>query len=357
MRRSMIVPLAALALALASPAAADPVVMPPGKAVLAVTGIEIQLPKDTRKGFAWSVSGSWSLIDGGQSFDGRDVIDEKIDGELVAGTWVAAGVFTAGGCDAVVAQTELADPWTAEAKAAGLAWTVRGGSYDLGEPIGRVPTVVMCTKRGDDEQLLLHHYFIAEPTIDRAGALAWQAKSPLVKAIGKAWSSQKSGDVRTRQRPEIRQRGDVAAVRTVTFEKSGLSVELPDDGYVWLSPRADAESGVDWIERMAPAMPSYQLEVILLPDTGSTCADFFEGLMLPKKAGIVPKGLSPGWEAGPALVVDEKLERTACMPIGQALLIVGVFRAPDIGKAADDMTPIVPLLDAIAGAAKKKLTP
>ena len=70
------------------PAYADPVTVPPGKAVLPLTGLSLVLPKDKRKGATWSLSGSWSFTDGGSSFDSRDVIDLKVDGKIVAGTWV-----------------------------------------------------------------------------------------------------------------------------------------------------------------------------------------------------------------------------------------------------------------------------
>ena len=83
---------------LASPLAADPLPVRSGKVVLPITGLAVDLPKDARKTATWALSGSWSLSNGGASFDGRDVIDQKVGDKLVAGNWVHVGYFDAGEC-------------------------------------------------------------------------------------------------------------------------------------------------------------------------------------------------------------------------------------------------------------------
>ena len=83
----------------------DPIAVRSGAMVLPVSGLALDLPVDPRADFAWSLSSSYALSDNGTSFDGRDVIDEKVKDELVAGTWVQVGYF-----DAVTARPPWARP-------------------------------------------------------------------------------------------------------------------------------------------------------------------------------------------------------------------------------------------------------
>ncbi len=95
----------------------------------------------------WALSGSWSLTEGGESFDARDVVDQKVDGKLVSGTWVHIGYFNAGDCAAVVQQLEVPDRWTAERDLWGHHWNMASGTWDFHNDLGKAPVIAMCAPR------------------------------------------------------------------------------------------------------------------------------------------------------------------------------------------------------------------
>lgn len=341
----VVVPVAA-----AADARIESVEVAPGATVLPITGLQIVLPKDSRAGFTWNLSSSYSLTDGGASFDGRDIVDEKVNGALVAGNWVVTGHFAAEDCAAVLAGVALADAWSEERTLYRLPFSVRGGTFDFGNDLGKAPSVAVCTRRADGSSLLLQHFFLDRTAVTTRESI--MAELPKLKVFGsaaKSWHENRWGAVTPRRRPEVKERGAVAAVRTVTLAKTGLTLTLPDDGYVWLI-RAPAEGdAVDWFDRMAPALNEISLEVTRLPD--STCAAAFARLTAATGRVPGPKGLPAGWVAGPALAANGALERSACHEIGNGTILVGLFTIPDKGRGAGDFGPLAPLLKAISTAA------
>ena len=101
-RVAFVLALAAVAFTVRTVRSGEPIAVKSGAVVLPITGLSIELPADPRADFTWSLSSSYALANDGTSFDGRDVIDEKINDKLVAGTWAQVGYFSAGGCQATV---------------------------------------------------------------------------------------------------------------------------------------------------------------------------------------------------------------------------------------------------------------
>jgi hypothetical protein len=332
----------------ASPARSEPVVVKPGKVVLPMSGLEIELPKDSRKGHTWSVSGSYALDD---AFDSRDVIDEKVDGKLVAGSWVLVGYFSAGDCEATVAGTTLESPWTAKQDLWGQKWSIRGGIFTFEGDLGKVPAVVLCTTRPDRKSLLLYRFFLDLPTTTAQADLQTKlAKLPMLARVTKSWASDRVSNTPPLRRPEVRNRGKLEAVRTVALEVTSLALTMPDDGYVWV-PRAHGENDdpVDWLDRMAPAVPEIDIEIAKLPNV--TCQAFAENLEAPRAKGFRSSHVPEGWTVGPVLEVTGTPEYTVCREIKGNAIVVGMFNLPIKGPTAGDFTPVAPMLEAIARAA------
>lgn len=360
-RRALVatlVPCAALALGLVvgpgglRAAAADPIAVKSGKVTLPITGLAIELPKDARKGATWMLSGSWSLSANGASYDGRDVIDEKIGDKLVRGNWVHVGYFDAGACAAVVGTMEVTDRWTAEIDLYGTHFVAGGGMWTFEEDLGTVPALALCATGPRGQALLVYHFFL-EPNAPVAEAgLKALAKDKLLANITRAWKAARSAPVAPLHRPEIRQRGDVAAVRTVTLGKSALTVALPDDGFVWLARTGGADDASDFLDRMAPSLPDITLEIARVP--GQACATVLPMLM--ESASIVqepaPLGVPVLWTAFPTIGVDGRSERIVCRDVGGAL-IVGLLGDPPAAVESRDFGPFAPVLQALADAAGK----
>jgi len=329
---------------------AEPVVVPPGPVVLPLSGLAFTLPADPRAGFTWNLSASFALSGSGASFDGRDVLDEKLKGKLVAGTWIQVGYFDAGDCKATVAATELAEPWTDERELFGLRWCLRGGTFDLGPELGKVPAVVLCTHREGRKDLLLHRFFLDMPPAPaRERILAALPGAKAIERIARAWEQGTWAAVKSRLRPEVRDRGKVEPVRTVKLTHSGLSLTLPDDGFVWLVRAPNPEESVDWLDLMAPALNEVSLEVVRVP--GTTCQQVFDGITTKKRYDAPPQNVPEGWTIGPTLVVEGNLERVVGRQVGPDAILVGLFHVPDQGRGAGDFAALNPLLAAIAAAA------
>jgi hypothetical protein len=333
-------------------ARAEPLEVAPGTVVLPMSGLEVVLPKDKRPGFTWNISGSYSLSNGGASYDGRDVVDEKVDGTLVAGNWVMTGHFDAPDCAAVLAGVDLEDAWTDERTLYRLPFSIRGGVFDFTNDLGKAPSVALCTRRADGASLLLQRFFLdrANPPT-REAILASLATTKLLSGAATSWRTGRWGAVAPRRRPEVRDRGDVAAVRTVTLAKSGLTLAIPDDGYVWLVRASSENEPVDWLDRIAPALNEITVEVARL--AGVQCAAVFAGMTATKGRPPGAKGLPAGWLAGPTLDVNGALERSACRDVGDSALVVGLFTTPDKGRGAGDFGPLAPLLGALSTAAAR----
>ena len=297
------------------------------------------------------MAASYALADNGTSFDGRDVIDEKIKDKLVAGNWVQIGYFDAGDCKATVGQAALTDAWNEERDLYGLHWCLRGGQYDLGGDIGKVPTVVMCAHREGRKDLLIFRFFLDLPQESaHENIIAALPKTVVLERIALAWQQDAWAAVKPRQRPEVRNRGDVEPVRTVKLAKSGLMLALPEDGFIWLVQAPGEGDAVDWLVRMAPGMNEVTLEVVRVPD--STCQQVFDGITTEKRYDAPPVNVPEGWTAGPTLVVNGRLERVVGRSIGGSAILVGLFSVPDQGRGAGDFAALAPMLAAIAKAAE-----
>jgi hypothetical protein len=333
-----------------APMSGDPIVVKPGAVVLPISGLALDLPVDRRADFTWSLSASYALSDNGTSFDGRDVIDEKIKDKLVAGSWVQVGHFDAGDCKATVGATELTDAWNDERDFYGLHWCLRGGTFDLGADIGKVPAVVMCAHSGERKDLLIHRFFIDLPQESaHENIIAALAKTTVLERVALAWQQDAWAAVKPRQRPEVRNRGDVEPVRTVTLAKTGLMLALPEDGCIWLVRKPGEDDAVDWLDLMAPGLNEVTIEVVRVPNT--TCQQVFDGITTEKRYDAPPVNVPEGWTAGPTLVVNGHLERVVCRSIGGSAVLVGLFNVPDRGRGAGDFTMLAPMLAAIAKAA------
>ncbi len=327
----------------------EPIVVKSGAVVLPISGLAFDLPVDRRADFTWSLSSSYALSDNGKSFDGRDVIDEKIKDKLVAGSWVQIGYFDAGDCKATVGQTELTDAWNEERDFYGLHWCLRGGTFDLGD-IGKVPAVVMCAHREGRKDLLIHRFFIDLPQESaHENIIAALAKTILLERVALAWQQDAWAVVKPRQRPEVRNRGKVEPVRTVKLVKSGLTLTLPEDGFIWLVRAPGEGDVVDWLDLMAPGMNEVTIEVARIPET--TCQKVIDGITTEKRYDAPPANVPEGWTAGPTLVVNGHLERVVCCSIGGSAILVGLFNVPDQGRGAGDFAKLAPMLAAIAKAA------
>lgn len=337
--------LAALAMiaVFALPAAAEPVPSPGGTVILPVTGLSIDLPPAIG-GCTYRLSGSWIINDDG-SFDGRDVIDEACGDSLVSGNWVSLGYFTAGDPAAVVAATTMTSDWLAEADLWGGHWAVHGGLFDLGE-LGIVPTAVLCTPMGGGMAALFYHFFLREDpaAMTQDAMLAGLEQTGALRAAWNACSQRRFATAYPASRPEIRNRGETLASRTVTLTRCGFDFSLPDDGFVWLT-RQSQDGGSDFLDRMAPSLPDVSMEVAYIAGMdGETAFAAFDV----EKRDVAPLNLPEDWAAGPQLVLPEgQLELTASFETLDGVVIVGIFQEPgDL-----DVAPLAPILGAIADGA------
>lgn len=331
---------------LSVPAWADPVVLPSGPVVLPLSGLSIDLPRDPRPGFEWRLTASFS-VDGG--YDGRDVVDEVVDDKVVAGTWVHLGYFTAGDCRATVAEAPLAEPWTDTRELFGTKFEVRGGLYTFDNELGTVPAVVLCAHRDGRKDLLLYRFFVDSPADrDHESLLAALPRVAALEQATRAWQKDAWKQAFPLRRPEVRRRGTVVPVRDVRLVNTGLTLTLPDDGFIWTARVDPSEDPVDWLDRMAPSLNEVTLEIARVP--GVTCEAVFAALEGDRHPEMLASGLPSGWVAGPTLGSGDEIEWTACDPSAGEALVVGVFFVPPHGAAAGDFAPLRPMLDAIAAA-------
>lgn len=334
---------------LARPLAADPVPVRSGKVVLPITGLAVDLPKDARKNATWALSGSWSLSAGGASFDGRDVVDQKVGDTLVAGNWIHIGYFDAGDCAKVVQELDVPDRWTARQKLWGQDFQVAGGTWDFQNDLGKKPAVALCATGPGGSSLLLYHFFLeAKPPSTSKAALAALAKDKLLPRVTKAWTTGATGPATPTTLPQIKQRGDIPAARTVTLTQSRLEVALPSDGFVWLVRSGD--DGADFLDRMAPSLPDVTLEIGRVPTM--TCAEVMPQMLASQQTFTEPPptGVPFGWTAYPTLQLDKARERLVCKDVDGAALVVGLMATPPTTPAARDFAPLAAVLEALATA-------
>ncbi len=341
--------LAAACAALIAPAAfaqAVPVRLAQGEAQLPTSGLVIDLP--AKAGIQYDVSGSWALSGGGTSFDTRDIIDEieTATGNVATGNWVLSGYFTAGGCSETLAATKLDAAWTQAATLWGESWIVRGGVFVFENALGRRPAVVLCRGTEAGPSLILYHFLANQPeTLSQAAVMDSAGKSGALAAASKSFTAVRTKPVFPTRRTDVRNRGSEPAARRVTLTLSGLEVDLPPDGYLWLP---DAGDSADFLDRLLPTFPELTLETVVVP--GTTCASLFDSFGSDIRADHRPLMLPAGWLDGPALTIDGQTELTMCHPVGASALVVGVFQGPD----NRDVSTLHQMLSALLSAAQKK---
>ncbi|MRR17484.1 MAG: hypothetical protein EG826_13610 [Deltaproteobacteria bacterium] len=334
--------LAAL-IAVTDGAFAAPLSIRGGKVVLSLSGLEIDLPP-APAGVTYKVSGSWSLHDA--SFDGRDVVDELKDDVLTAGNWVHVGYFDAGDCGQAVAEAKLDQSWKTDLSLWGAQWKVRGGIFTFDGALGRKPAVALCTKKDRTKSILLYRFFIDQPeSMTRAAMLDALAKAAVPEAAWRSYREPRIAPVAPTKRSEVKNRGSISPNRREKLPSTGLDVQLPDDGFVWLvERRKEKDTTVDTLSRMAPALPDVWVEMARFDQPN--CAAAFAMLQIEKRP-VAARNLPAGWESGPQLVVGGDLELTACRHAARGVVIVGIFQGP----RETDVAYLIPLLESIGRAA------
>jgi hypothetical protein len=325
------------------PASADPVKVTQGRVELPTSGLVADLPAVAGRSYA--VSSSWSLSAETGIFDTRDVIDEfDSSGALVAGTWVQSGFFNAGSCAGVLAETSLDMPWTTKTTLWGESWEVKGGIYTFDSSLGRRPAAQLCRDGEDGTSLLLHYYLVDRPdTTGQTETMQAVAASGVMAAASRSYTDYRVADVKPALRPEVRRRGAEAA-RKVSLKASQMTLDLPEDGYVWLAYEAD---GVDMLERTMPSLPPTTVELYVLE--GIQCAPIlatFTEYQLPEHR---PVNLPAGWIAGNGLDVEGDPELIMCHEHTNGALLVGSFQGQN-----RDVSNLHPLLAALLKAAEAR---
>jgi hypothetical protein len=344
--KAMIGALAAVAAAagLLATAGADPVSSASGKAILPTSGLVIDLP--AKAGITYKTSASWSLTEDGV-FDARDVVDEFSGDDLQFGNWVLIGYFDAGACDKVLAEEALDKSWTTVANIWGASWNIRGGIFTFNGSLGRKPAALLCRDNADGRSLLLYRFLIKQPeTVTQETVLADLRAAAVLEQASRAYDAERVELIAPVKRPEVANRGKIAAVRQVELAENGLIVDLPDDGYVWLSNPGD---NADSLERMAPFFPETALDIAVIED--ATCDDVFQAALAngERRPGREARNLPDGWRAGPAILYEGDVEAITCRPASYGVLAVGLFLDGDRTDASD----LRPVLNALAVAKRK----
>lgn len=327
-------------------AQAIPVKVTQGEAQLPTSGLVVDLP--AKPGITYSISGSWSLSDGGTTFDTRDVIDEidNATGKVATGNWVLSGYFTAGGCTETLAGAKLDAAWTQAVNLWGEAWRARGGVFTFDGALGRRPAVVLCRETKNGPSLLLYHFLTNQPeTLPQAAVMESVGKSGPLAAASKSFTAVRTKPVFPTRRTEVRNRGSEPAARRVTLALSGLEVDLPPDGYLWLPDSSDT---ADFFDRLLPTFPEVTIETVFVPNV--SCSDIFGSFGPDARDAHRPLSLPEGWLGGPAIEIEGETELTMCRAVGAAALVVGVFQGPD----NRDVSAVFPMLAALQAAAEKK---
>ncbi len=133
------------------------------------------------------------------------------------------------------------------------------------------------------------------------------------------------------------------------LKNSSMDVALPDDGFAWLV-RSDSESGSDYLDRMAPAVPDISLEFARV--LGARCDQIFpeDGPDAPKRlTEPAPRNIPTGWKSLGTMVLDTGLERMLCRE-GDAAVLVGFLVSPTDAPEAHDLASFSPVLAALAAA-------
>ena len=324
---------------------ADPVALESGVANLSTSGLVIELPK--KKGVTYMLSASWAL-NSDTTFDGRDVVDEKVADKLVAGSWVMVGWFTAGDCMAVVKAADLENAWERpELKLWGTKFAARGGVFTFDGSLGKKPAIALCLNRGDRKQLLLYRFFLDQTVeMTEAQMVKELPKAAVLERAYRAFAKDKVSVGEPLSRPEVRNRGKIDAARPLDFPGLAFGLTLPSDGSVWL--KGEGPDKIDQLDRMVPAIPEITVEMARF-DEAESCQEAFDALTA-TQTKVKLSGVPGGWEVGPRLTLEGGTqELTLCHKVSWGALIVGVFVQP----ASTDISTLAKLLDTLATAADK----
>lgn len=335
-----------IALAGSVSVSAEPVKTPKGRVQLQITGLAVDL--EPVPGRTYHVSGSWSSSDDGETFNGKDIIDEigDVSGSVEAGTWVLVGYFDAGDCDAVIGGESLDSAWEQNATIAGEAWKVRGGVFTFDGSLGRRPATLMCRTNAAGQSILLYRFLTNAPeTTSQADMMKDAAAASSIAAASRAFSAGRVEDTQPMHRADVVQHGGTPAARQVTLGITGLSFKLPDDGYFWVA-NEDEENGVDTMTRLAPALPAVDLEILFAAD--SNCETIEDALTNSgATTDLRPLNLSSEWQPLSTLELDSgEAEYMLCHARNDGIVMVGVILP--LGRR--DMGQIDQLLSAIANA-------
>lgn len=330
-------------LAQAPVAGADPVTVLRGTAQLPTSGLVVDLPAKT--GVEYHVSGSWSSSVTGDTFDTRDIIDEieTASGKIVAGNWVMAGYFTAGDCAATVAETKLDNSWSQDVTLWGNSWKVRGGVFTFDGALGRRPAAALCRSIDSGHTLLLYHFLTDQPeTTSQSAVMKSVSEAGALAAANQSYTSGRTSDILPTRRADVKNRGNGSAMRAARLPVSGLSVDLPDDGYFWLVSEVD---GVDTFDRLLPTLPEVSAELVLADDF--SCQEVLNSLTVDLLPDHRPTGLPSGWVTGPGMKLPAgAVEMTTCYEVEDAALLFGIMMDPSV----TDVSSLKPLMAAIAAA-------
>jgi hypothetical protein len=192
--------------------------------------------------------------------------------------------------------------------------------------------------------LLLYRFLIAQPeTVSQDAVMADLRSAVILERASRAYDAGRVESIAPLRRTEVKNRGKIAAARRVTLTESGLSLDLPDDGFVWLANKGDS---ADMLDRMAPFFPETTIEVAAVED--ADCDDIFESLAASSenKPGREVRNLPDGWRAGPAFVIDGEVEAVACRMQDYGALAAGFF----LDRERTDVAEYHPILSALARA-------
>ena len=332
--------LLAAGLGCTEPAQAEPLKLKPGPIELPTSGLLIDVPSKPETAF--KLTGSWSMNAVTNTFDSRDVIDEfkTATDRLVAGNWILTGFFDAGDCAKVLAAEAIDNAWSQNTKLWGTDWQVKGGVHDLGGSIGKAPTVVLCRTDATGRALLLYRYFIDQPlTLDQLSIMKQTEAADILQQAWKSYRDNRTAEVMTTRRPEINRRGDGLAQRAVKLSISKLSLQLPDDGFVWLARAGD---GSDMLDRMAPSLPDVSVEVAVVEK--ASCQETFDSLKDNLRPNHKAKAAPAGWLIGESMMLDGQTELMLCRAMSYGALMAGVI----VGGERTDIAPLFPILNALA---------
>ncbi len=324
-------------------AQATPLTVTQGRIDLPTSGLRIEAP--AAPNIAYKVSGSWAFNAETNAFDTRDVVDESntSTNTLVAGNWILIGYFDAGDCNAVVRDVNLDGGSTSQQTVWGMTWTVRTGVYTFDGALDRKPAAVLCATDSAGRSLLLYRFVLDRgETLPDADIMSSVRGSTILERSAAAWRDNIAADLQPLRRTEVRNRGTSPAARKVTLPVSGLTFDIPDDGYFWLA-ETEAEEGAetDMIYRLLPSTPEVTLDIVAAEGLG--CPDLLALLPLDRPTHRA-SDLPANWTSGGSLLVDGETELVACRTMDYGALVVGVFQ----GEQRTSLSWAHPMLNALA---------